>query len=384
MYPVYYIAHDIISSLGFGSDENAQSLFANNSGIKKLNNSYFIPDTFCASQVDDRELGNAFNSINTEKKYTRFEKMMMCSIFNALSKTRVDTKSKETLFVISSTKGNIDLLEEDKKSLYEDDRVNLWKSAALVQEHFGNPNKPLIISHACISGLAAQIIAKRYIESGQYKNAIVVGCDMVTPFVASGFQSFKALSPNPCKPFDKTRDGLSLGEGAATVILSSDEKLLNSDVAFSFVSGSITNDANHISGPSRTGEGLYLAIENVVKEIDNQSIDFISAHGTATIYNDEMESIAISRAGLLNVPVNSYKGYIGHTLGAAGVIETVFTLLSMGNNLLVKSIGYENIGVSHSLNIIEENTLSEINTCLKMASGFGGCNAAILIQKQSR
>jgi len=288
------------------------------------------------------------------------------------------------LLVISSTKGNIDLLEEEKKTLYEPDRVNLWKSAALVQEFFGNPNKPLIISHACISGMVAQIVAKRNIESGQYKNAVVVGCDMVTPFVASGFQSFKALSPNPCKPFDLTRDGLSLGEGAATVILSSDKDLLDSETVFSIEAGSITNDANHISGPSRTGEGLYLAIQNVLGELNHPKIDFISAHGTATNYNDEMESIALSRSELLDVPVNSFKGYIGHTLGAAGVIETVLSLLSMENNLLVKSLGYENLGVTHPINIIEENTPSEINTSLKMASGFGGCNAAILIQKQSR
>ncbi len=384
MQPVYYIAHDIISSLGFGSDENAKSLFANQSGIKKQDDPYYIPDTFCASRIDNQKLEEAFLEFHTEKEYTRFEKMMLCSISNALAKTRVDVKSEETLLVISSTKGNIDLLEEEKKALYEPDRVNLWKSAALVQDFLGNPNKPLIISHACISGMVAQIVAKRAIETGQFKNAVVVGCDMVTPFVASGFQSFKALSPNPCKPFDKTRDGLSLGEGAATVILSSDKNLLNSETLFSIEAGSVTNDANHISGPSRTAEGLYLAIQNILGELHHPKIDFISAHGTATIYNDEMESIALSRSELLDVPVNSYKGYIGHTLGAAGVIETVLSLLSMENNLLVKSLGYENLGVSHPIKIIEENTPSEINTCLKMASGFGGCNAAILIQKQSR
>jgi len=384
MQSVYYIAHDIISSLGFGSDENSKSLFANQCGIKKQDDPYFLPDTFCASRIDDQKLEEVFRNIQTEKEYTRFEKMMLCSVSNALAKTAVDVKSEETLLVISSTKGNIDLLEEEKKVLYEPDRVNLWKSAALVQDFFGNPNKPLIISHACISGMVAQIVAKRYIETGQYKNAVVVGCDMVTPFVASGFQSFKALSPNPCKPFDLTRDGLSLGEGAATVILSSDKDLFDSEIIYSIGAGSITNDANHISGPSRTGEGLYLAIQNVLGELDHPKIDFISAHGTATNYNDEMESIALNRSGLLEVPVNSYKGYIGHTLGAAGVIETVLSLLSMENNLLVKSLGYENLGVSHPLNVIEENTTSEINTSLKMASGFGGCNAAILIQKQSR
>lgn len=384
MLPVYYIAHDIISSLGFGSEENSQSLFASKSGIERQDNSTFIPDTFCASLVDNKRLEMAFNKINPSIPLTRFEKMMVCSVSNALAKTTIDIRSAETLLVISTTKGNIDLLEEEKKALFDPERVNLWKSADVVCEFFGNPNNPVIISHACISGIVAQIVAKRYLESEQYKNVVVVGCDMVTSFVASGFQSFMALSPNPCKPFDKSRDGLSLGEGAATVILSTDERLLDAETVISLQSGSITNDANHISGPSRTGEGLFLAIQNTLKEVNKSQIDFISAHGTATIYNDEMESIALSRAGLLDIPVNSYKGYIGHTLGAAGVIETVFTLMSMENNMMLKSIGYEDSGVSHPLSIIKENISAEINTCLKMASGFGGCNAAILIQKQRR
>lgn len=384
MLPVYYIAHDIISSLGINSEENAQNLFANQGGIKKLTDTYFLPEPFCASKIDDERLERIFNRIKNQSAYTRFEKLMICSVSSALVKTDVNVTSKETLIIISSTKGNIDLLEEDKRKLFAPDRVNLWKSAEIIQQFFKNPNKPIIISHACISGVAAQIVAKRYIESGQFRNAIVVGCDLVTPFVASGFQSFMALSPNPCKPFDKTRDGLSLGEGVATIILSSDKSKLESENIFSLQAGNITNDANHISGPSRTGEGLYLAIQNTLKEVPDAKIDFVSAHGTATIYNDEMESIALSRSDLLNIPVNSFKGYIGHTLGAAGVIETVLCILSMENNLLIKSLGFENIGVTQPLNIIEENKSASINSCLKVASGFGGCNAAILIQKLGR
>lgn len=381
MSPVYYVAHNAISPIGFGLKENSRNLFANNSGIVEYNNSYFLPEKFCASIIDEKKLNRAFGILTSDTNFTRFEKMMLCSVNEALEQSNIDVTSNETLLIISSTKGNIDLLEESKKHLFAPDRVYLWESARVVSEFIGNPNKPVIVSHACISGLVAQLIAKRYIESGQYKNVVVIGCDMVTPFVASGFQSFKALSPNPCSPFDKNRDGLSLGEGAATVILSSDKKNIKSESVFSLEAGSITNDANHISGPSRTGEGLFLAIQNILKQ-NPVNIDYISAHGTATIYNDEMESIAISRAKLLDVPVNSYKGYIGHTLGAAGVIETVLTLESMKNNELVKSLGFKDMGVSHYLNVIENNTPSEINTCLKIASGFGGCNAALLIKKQ--
>lgn len=382
MQAVYYIATDITSPLGFSSGENAQALFANQGKIKKQNNNYYLPGDFCASLVDNKKLEAAFSTIKNGKVFTRFEKMVLCSVSNALAKTEIDITSEDTLLIISSTKGNIHLLEESKKRLYEPSRVNLWRSAEVIQKFFKSPNKPLVISHACISGIAAQIVARRLIEAKQYKNIVVVGADMATPFVASGFQSFMALSPNPCRPFDKTRNGISLGEGAATVILSPDKNLAKTKNTYTLEPGSITNDANHISGPSRTGEGLYLAIKKVMKN-NTGEVDFINAHGTGTIYNDEMESFAFARSNLLHVPVNSFKGYIGHTLGAAGVTETVFCILSMEHGILVKSLGYENCGVSHPLNIIEKNIPAKINTCLKVASGFGGCNAAIIIKKHS-
>ncbi len=136
------------------------------------------------------------------------------------------------------------------------------------------------------------------------------------------------MSKYPCRPFDANRDGLSLGEGAGTIIVSKEKK---SD-SIRLVCGSSANDANHISGPSRSGEGLFLAGGRVLQK--NQQIDFISAHGTATLYNDDMESHAITRLGLSDVPVNSFKGYFGHTLGAAGVIETILTKHSMINNTI--------------------------------------------------
>jgi 3-oxoacyl-[acyl-carrier-protein] synthase-1 len=143
------------------------------------------------------------------------------------------------------------------------------------------------------------------------------------------------------------------------------------------------NDANHISGPSRTGEGLFRSIESAFKEanIDKAKIDYISAHGTATLFNDEMEAIAFNRLGLQNVPVNRLKGYYGHTLGASGLLETVIAIASARQNQLIESKGYNESGVSQSINIIETNKESEIKYFLKTASGFGGCNTAVLFEK---
>jgi 3-oxoacyl-[acyl-carrier-protein] synthase-1 len=110
-------------------------------------------------------------------------------------------------------------------------------------------------------------------------------------------------------------------------------------------------------------------------------IDTINAHGTATPYNDEMESIAFERAGLSDIPLNSLKGYYGHTLGAAGVLEAIVAIESAQRNMLIKSAGFENIGVSGRIEVIKEHSSKTINTILKTASGFGGCNGAMLLAK---
>ena len=148
--------------------------------------------------------------------------------------------------------------------------------------------------------------------------------------------------------------------------------------------GSATsNDANHISGPSRTGEGLVIAISKAIEEakISSTDIDYISAHGTATVFNDEMESIAFGRLDLTDVPLNSLKGYYGHTFGSSGLLETIIGIESINNDTLIACHGYKENGVTNPLNIIKKTTKKPLKTFLKTASGFGGCNTAILIKK---
>jgi 3-oxoacyl-[acyl-carrier-protein] synthase-1 len=306
--------------------------------------------------------------------------MFIVSIHDALTEIAPEIYGFNSLLIISSTKGNIDLLEEGKKNFTDPGRIYLWKMADVIGSFFGFVNRPLVISNACISGVLALSTAARMIEAGRYDHVVVAGGDILSEFVISGFLSFQALSPDPCKPFDIARNGLSLGEGCGTVLLSSEFKKSTSIT----VSGSsVTNDANHISGPSRTGEELAMAIGKALKEagMNPDEVSYVSAHGTATLYNDEMESKALEIAGLQNTPVNSFKGYWGHTLGAAGVIESIATLRSMVNNYLFRSAGFNEPGLPVLLNVIRENVQIPVQNCLKIASGFGGCNAAIVFRK---
>ena len=370
---VYIVADNILSPVGETTSQNFDALSNGVSGIKLHNDKALAGEPFYASLFDAE-------SFKTNKKHTKFEQLLIGSVSDALKKVKIEAGDKKTIMIISSTKGNISLLETETNSPGLQKRIALTTSAKLVAAHFGFVNQPIVISNACISGIMAIITGMRLIQSGQYENAVIAGADVISKFILSGFQAFQAISASPCKPFDVNRDGITLGEGAATVILSSQQQ---SKDDIKVTGGSVSNDANHISAPSRTGEELASAITKSITMagLSADDIHFISAHGTATVYNDEMEAKAITMASLQNVPVNSLKGYYGHTLGAAGLVESIIAIRSLKENKLIPTLGFSEMGVSKPINIYKEVISGSFKNCLKTASGFGGCNAAVVFSK---
>lgn len=367
-------ADNIITPLGFTTEENAHSLSEGKSAIKQHYNPSLFPEPFFASIIDSDQLADKFRLHGKPSDFTRFEQLAICSVNDAMIKCNLELRGPDTIFILSTTKGNIDLLS--KKITTE--KLLLWNTARLIKTYFGFFNEPVVISQACISGIQAIITGARLIRSGLYRNVVINGTDIISEFVIAGFNSFKSLGNGPCRPFDITRDGLSLGEGSGTVILTSGENTAGQKIAVA--EGFSTNDANHISGPSRTAEGLFLAMRKAMERWGS-GIDYISAHGTATLFNDDMESVAITRAALQDVPVNSFKGYWGHTLGASGIIDSVMGMYSVKNGILFRTEGFSNPGTSHPVNVIASTTNKEINNCLKIGSGFGGCNAAVIFYR---
>lgn len=325
------------------------------------------------SRIED----SMFESIQINN-YTRLENMMIAAIEQACAMANANLENENTILIISTTKGNIDLLEGENYQGFGKKRSYLSELANQLKKYFNAKQQPILVSNACISGGAAIELGRDLLLRKKFQNVVVCGGDIVSEFVISGFRSFHALSEGRSKPYDKDRDGINLGEAASAMILSVENK---SDI--SLLSAATRNDANHISGPSRTGEGLHLAVERALEEanLKAENIDYISAHGTATVFNDEMESIAFQRSGLSDVPLNSYKGYLGHTLGAAGVIESVLAVLCLKNNTLIKSLGYSEHGVSEKLNVIQKTETKELKYVLKTGSGFGGGNNALIFGK---
>jgi 3-oxoacyl-[acyl-carrier-protein] synthase-1 len=371
---VCIVADHVVNALGFSTEEVADAMKTLRSGCQLVTGYSDATTLAMLGLIDKTTFQEKYNVIAPQRDFTFFEQLMVFSIQSALNQTNIDPKSNRVLFLFSTTKGNIELLAHPHP---DKERIHIWKSAQMISQYFGNPNTSLVISNACISGTQAVITAKHLLSTGLYEHIVVCGADCITKFVVSGFQSFKALSQQICKPFDTERDGLNIGEGAATLILSLKKE--NAEFIEVF-SGAGANDANHISGPSRTGEGLFIAIEKALQNVDKKQLAFINAHGTATPYNDEMEAIAFSRSQIENVPTNSFKAYFGHTLGAAGLMETALSAYSLKHGFVFSSLGFNQLGVSVPLNVNTKLSETRGNYCLKTASGFGGCNAALVLK----
>ena len=386
----YIIADNIISPLGETSEENYLSVKAGRSGIRAYEpGTCNIPEGFNASLLFEdfetlalksaqKAIANALKNIANGQKAIGNAQKNIANEQKNIGNAQLELKGKRTAFILSSTKGNIE------------GNISLADSAQRIASQLGIDSKPIVVCNACISGLSALILGNRLIDSGLYDTAIVCGCDTPRQFILSGFQSLKALSPEPCRPFDMERMGLNLGEAAATLILSKNPIQGNS---WRMGDGFIRNDAFHISTPSKTADGLYLSLqrtlESFTKEISStcKQIDmkahlaFINAHGTATLFNDQMESVAIGRAGLSELPANAYKSFWGHTMGAAGILETIISMKAIDDDTILGTRGFSELGVSGKMNICAENRPTDKKGFIKMLSGFGGCNATIWAAK---
>lgn len=366
-----WIAADtVISPLGYTSATNFDNIASATTGISLVNDTALSPQPFYAARLQ---------ITTTPGDMTLLENLLHQSVSEVLEKTGVP--AGRSLFVLSTTKGNISFLEQGQP---DHPRLHLPALADFMGRQFGF-KRSLVVSNACISGVMALLVARRMLASGEFDHAVVAGVDVLSKFVVSGFQILQAMSPEVCRPFDAARKGINLGEAAAAIVLTTKPSALRSSSGIHITGGGLSNDANHISGPSRTGAELSWAIRQAMDEarVDTSAIDFISAHGTATIYNDEMEAKAFALAGVADKPVHSLKGAYGHTLGAAGVVEVALNAEGLRRNFLLPSLGYEHSGVSTPLNIITEGGHRPLNTCLKTASGFGGCNAALILTKEN-
>lgn len=378
---VFISASAMVTSLGEGVERNFSALLRGEVGVRRVVNPRVSQSPVTAGIIPDSVYDALYERYDRQRTLT--EIIAVHCISSVLGHRSADGIG----LVIASAKGNISLLEghsaewaEFHKETCEvvDSALLLGPMARRIASRFGiNADDTFVVSNACISGITAVAVARRLILSGRYKEMIVVGVDTQNRFITSGFASFKSLSDDVCRPYDESRCGLNLGEACGAMLLTTE----GDGVCIS--GAALTDDANHISGPSRTGDGLFFAMRKAMAEAGADNVDMLQMHGTATAYNDEMESKACSLAGLQNVPVQSLKPYFGHTMGASGVIETIIAAEELRNKILAGTPGFETLGVPMPLNISRSNVELQSGKplrALKTASGFGGTNAALLLE----
>ncbi|QCX01476.1 beta-ketoacyl synthase [Aggregatimonas sangjinii] len=376
---VYLSYNTIVSAYGLDSASAISQIKQGVSSLKLTDDKNILPNPFYTSRLEDDIIEKAFAQLGPSEKMTQLEQLMAISLSKTIKASDIELNERVGL-IISTTKGNIDTLESGNS--FSKERAYLSVLGKKLTYFFGFQNDALVLSNACVSGVLAIAIAKRFVEQGKYDHVFVVGGDLVTQFILSGFNAFQALSDEICRPYCKTRTGINIGEVAASAFVTKDVQRL-SEEAVEILGEASRNDANHISGPSRTGEGLHRSIQAALAQADltPDAIDYVSGHGTATLFNDEMEAIAFNRSGLQDTPLNSLKGYFGHTLGASGLLETIIGMHSLHQNILFSNLGFQELGVSEPLNIIQKTTPTTLKTFLKTASGFGGCNTAAIFKK---
>lgn len=364
---VYVLGVDICTPL---ADNINETLAA----VKEKRSALSLLSTIRGQKLMQPVMGALIQNHDVIGDYTFFESLCIQSARKAIKLAKADVRSSRCVFVLSSTKGDI------------------WnptaETARRIANAFDNNTTPIVVSLACASGVSAQLTAFRLLESGVYDTVVVIGCDVLIEFVVSGFQCVHAVSENPCRPFDIKRDGLNLGEAVGTMVLGIQLQAFHSSTFWQLRGGSIHNDANHISGPSKTAEGALRCLQDCIKILPNSDpmgdLACISVHGTATNYNDEMEAVAIHRAGLDAVPVSALKGYWGHTMGAAGVVETILTMRAIDQGWIPAVLGFEEQGTTFAVNVSNQVRTTDKHSFIKLLSGFGGVNAALVWTKTAQ
>jgi len=391
---VAVVAAGVISPLGFGLAETLDSLFAARDCISAVTR-FSVAQCRCktAGQVPNERLLAARQKGVRAQRFHRAAYMMINALSEAL---RQDPKFKPELAVIGTTSGGMSYGEDYFRALHRHGnlrRAPTWianypaqKPVVDALEWAGISAPCQVIANACASGTNAIGHAFECIRSGRCERVLSGGYDALSELVFVGFDSLQAATPEKCRPFDRDRSGMILGEGAAILALENlDAARARGAPLLAEVTGyGISTDNFHLTQPDPSGTGPRQAMEQALQSARRSAdaVDYINAHGTATPFNDAAEGKAIGELFGRAVPVSSTKGMMGHSLGAAGAVEAIVCLLALQHQFLPPNINFRAPDEDIDLNIIaNQSRPASLRTVLSNSLGFGGTNACLVLQK---
>jgi 3-oxoacyl-[acyl-carrier-protein] synthase II len=390
---VAVVGAGVVSPLGFGMEETLRSLREAKDCVSPVT-AFPVDQCRCqtAGQVANGPLAEANEHASHPERLHRVARMMILAMKEALAQA---DDFRPELTVVGTTSGGMTFGEQYYRGLTKG-RAASRRAPTLIanytpqkpvmdaQEAFGISAPCQIIANACASGTNAIGHAFNCIRTGRYQGVLTGGYDAISELVFVGFDSLQAATPERCRPFDRERSGLVLGEGAAILALENFESAKNrgANILAEIIGYGISTDNYHLTQPDPSGIGPRQAMEGALESagIEPSEIDYINAHGTATPFNDASEGKAI--AELFNgVPVSSTKGMMGHSLGAAGAIEAIFSLLALQHQLLPANINFREGDNGLDLNIVaNESKRAPVRTVLSNSFGFGGTNASVILR----
>jgi 3-oxoacyl-(acyl-carrier-protein) synthase len=370
-----------ISAVGCGIESLREALKNNLSGLR-------ASEKFSSPRFQSNVVGAVPGNFDQENPAWFFANEALRQARESSQKVLEKISPERIGLILSTTKANIVALEKNSENQTCSQIARRHLQANFLAEDLAAPQKILgpvqTVSVACVSGLIAIAQGAKIIQRGEADAVFVVGVDCLSKFVLAGFTALKALDPIGCRPFDRDRCGLSAGEAGAAILLVRENFAPESTIQICGFGSS--NDANHLTGPSRDGSGLAQAIRIALAsaKLSPHEIDFVHAHGTGTSYNDAMESLALKNIfGDDCPPISGAKGMLGHTLGAAGVIETICCVLAMQENFLPGTPRLDLAADGVPKNILREPRFgARIKNVLKLNTGFGGMNAALILSHE--
>src|SRR5213595_1572144 len=390
---VAVVAAGAISPLGFGLAETLDSLRRSRDCVSPVTR-FSVAQCRCktAGQVSDDRLLAGRGEAPRSRRLHRASHMMVQALKEVLAQ---EPRFEPELTVIGTTSGGMSYGEHYYRSLRQAGdlrRAPTWianypaqKPVIDAQETFGISAPCQVIPNACASGTNAIGHAFECIRSGRYQRILTGGYDALSELVFVGFDSLQASTPEKCRPFDRDRTGMVLGEGAAILALENLEtaRARGANVLAEITGYGISTDNFHITQPNPSGIGPRRAMERTLQSahISADAVDYINAHGTATPFNDTAEGKAISEL-FDRVPVSSTKSMMGHSLGAAGAVEAVICLLALQHQFLPPNINFHAPDDGIELDVVSnEARPAALRTALSNSFGFGGTNASIVMRK---
>lgn len=297
----------------------------------------------------------------------------------------------QTPLILATTVGEIEYIQQAHADAALAGHANPDTLLARVKKHLGLTGQAMVVSSACASSTAAIGVAAAMVKTGEARQVLVVAADALSEFVYSGFTALSSLAETPAQPFDANRTGLSLGEAAAWVMVCKEDALTDKQSRVRIAGWGNSADASHMTAPDPQGLGLERAIRKACRmaSCTGDDLAFIAAHGTATLYSDAMEMAAYARLQMRPSPVLSIKGAIGHTLGAAGIVQLLVAAQALEKQVIPPAVGLiqsdaDAQGRVHSHTLALKASRQSTQWALSTNSGFGGVNSALVLQWEAQ